>query len=59
VHREPLPTTAGPGESSDFDAVIVGAGFAAHGASTMISFWVWWTGSHQLRHISALSAFKE
>ena len=28
MDREPLPTTAGPGQSSDFDAVIVGAGFA-------------------------------
>src|SRR5918997_3554452 len=28
VDHEPLPTPAGPGESSHFDAVIVGAGFA-------------------------------
>ena len=28
VDREPLPTSAGPEQSSDVDAVIVGAGFA-------------------------------
>ncbi len=28
VDREPLPTTTDPAQSSDFDAVIVGAGFA-------------------------------
>ena len=28
LDHEPLPTSGGPGQSSDFDAVIVGAGFA-------------------------------
>jgi hypothetical protein len=37
VDHEPQPAPAGPGQSSDFDAVIVSAGFAGHGASTMIS----------------------
>jgi hypothetical protein len=35
--REPRASSAGMGQSSDFDAIIVGAGFASHGASTMIS----------------------
>jgi hypothetical protein len=37
LDHEPRATSAGTGQSSDFDAVIVGAGLAGRGASTMIS----------------------
>jgi hypothetical protein len=37
LDHEARASSAGTGQSSDFDAVIVGAGFAGHGASTMVS----------------------